>query len=327
MRRRELIAGLWGAAVAWPIAARAQQPVMPIVGFLNAGSTETSANVVAAFRKGLSEAGYVEGRNVAIEYRFGNNNSAQLPEMAADLVRRKVAVIATPSSVLAGLAAKAVTSTIPIVFTTGADPVQSGLVESLNRPGGNVTGVTTVGAELGAKRLGLLHALLPSATRFAMLANPIYPVNALLIGDLRTAASIISRQIEVVTAGTNRDIDAAFAIMVQQRLDALVVPPDQFFISRRVQFATLAVRHAVPVIYPVRDFVEVGGLMSYGSNIADQHRQVGLYVGRILKGEKPADLPVMQPTKFEFVINLTTARVLDINVPTTLLAQADEVIE
>jgi len=327
MRRRELIAGLWGAAVAWPIAARAQQPVMPIVGFLNAGSTETSANVVAAFRKGLSEAGYVEGRNVAIEYRFGNNNSAQLPEMAADLVRRKVAVIAAPSSVLAGLAAKAVTSTIPIVFSTGADPVQSGLVESLNRPGGNVTGVTTVGAELGAKRLGLLHALLPSATRFAMLANPIYPVNALLIADLRTAASIISRQIEVVTAGTNRDIDAAFAIMVQQRLDALVVPPDQFFISRRVQFATLAVRHAVPVIYPVRDFVEVGGLMSYGSNIADQHRQVGLYVGRILKGEKPADLPVMQPTKFEFVINLTTARVLDINVPTTLLAQADEVIE
>jgi putative tryptophan/tyrosine transport system substrate-binding protein len=282
---------------------------------------------VAAFRKGLSETGFVEGRNVAIEYRWAHDDFARLPELAADLVRRRVAVIAAPGSSPGGLAAKAATTTIPIVFSTGVDPVQAGLVASFNRPGGNVTGILSMSLELGPKRLGLLHELLPGAARFAMLIDPTSPNAESEVTDLQAAAATIGRQIEVFYAGTNRDIDTAFASLVQKRSDALWVAPNTLFINRRVQIVTLAARHAVPAAYPDRQITEVGGLMSYGSSQADIHRQVGIYTGRILKGEKPADLPVMQPTRFEFVINLQTARTLGIEVPPTLLALADEVIE
>jgi len=311
----------------WPLAACAQQPAMPVVGYLYAGSPEPSAIQVAAFRKGLSETGYVEGRNVAIEFRWAHNEIDRLPELAADLVRRRVAVIVTPGSVTPALAAKAATTTIPIVFSSGADPVQSGLVASLNRPGGNVTGFSTMSNEIGAKRLGLLHELLPGAARFAVLVNPNSPTAELQIKDAQAAASTIGRQVEILYAGTNSEIDTAFASLVQKRADALLVSSEGFFTNRRVQLVTLAARHAVPAIYHVREFAEAGGLMSYGPSQTDQWRQVGIYVGRILKGEKPADLPVMRPTKFEFIINLQTARLLGITVPPTLLAIADEVIE
>ncbi len=300
---------------------------MPVVGYLYAGSPEPSAIQVAAFRKGLSETGYVEGRNVAIEFRWAHNEIDRLPELAADLVRRRVAVIVTPGSVTPALAAKAATTTIPIVFSSGADPVQSGLVASLNRPGGNVTGFSTMSNEIGAKRLGLLHELLPGAARFAVLVNPNSPTAELQIKDAQAAASTIGRQVEILYAGTNSEIDTAFASLVQKRADALLVSSEGFFTNRRVQLVTLAARHAVPAIYHVREFAEAGGLMSYGPSQTDQWRQVGIYVGRILKGEKPADLPVMRPTKFEFIINLQTARLLGITVPPTLLAIADEVIE
>jgi putative ABC transport system substrate-binding protein len=279
-----------------------------------------------AFRKGLSETGYVEGRNVMIEYRWAQNDYARLPELAADLVRRRVAVIVTPLSTPASLAAKAATATIPIVFTT-ADPVQSGLVASLNRPGGNVTGIHGMQVELMAKRLGLVHELLPGAARFAVLINPNNTASGSIVADLETAAATIGRQIEVLTAGTSREIDTAFASLAQKRADALLVSPDALFVTRRVQLATAAMRYVVPVISPFREDTEAGGLMSYGPSFADIFRQVGIYTGRILKGEKPADLPVMQPTKFEFVINLQTARLLGITVPATLLATADEVME
>jgi putative ABC transport system substrate-binding protein len=327
LQRRDFIT-LVGGTAAWPLAARAQQPAMPVVGYLNAGSAEANRDVVQAFRKGLSETGYVEGQNVAVEYRWAEGQYDRLPDMANDLVRRRVAVIVTPLSTAATFAAKAATTTIPIVFSTGIDPVQAGLVLTLNRPGGNATGFVTMNNEIGAKRLQLLRELLPAAARFAVLVNPTTPLVAEpVIKDLQAAASVIGRPIEILTASTNRDIDAAFANLVQKRVDALLVSPDLFFGTRSAQILTLAARHVVPVIYAGREFAEAGGLMSYGTSRTDPYRYAGIYTGRILKGEKPADLPVQRPTKFEFVINLQTARILGINVPATLLAQADEVIE
>jgi putative ABC transport system substrate-binding protein len=307
---------------------RAQQAGVPVVGYLHPGSPEPNAFLVAAFREGLSETGFVEGRNVSLEFRWAQDDNARLPELAADLVRRRVAIIATPGSTAASLAAKAATTTIPIVFQIAADPIEVGLVASLNQPGGNVTGVVSMNAELGAKRLGLLQALVPGTTRFALLVNPTNPnIAETQSRDVQAAASATGRQLEIFTASTNRDIDAAFASLVQKRVDALVVSPDPLFANRRLQLATLAVRYAVPAIYPDRLYAEAAGLMSYGSSRTDPVRQAGIYTGRILKGEKPADLPVMRPTRFEFVINLQTARTLGIEVPATLLALADKVIE
>ncbi len=328
MRRREFITGLVGAASAWPLAARAQQPTMPVIGYLSAGSPEPSANLVEAFRKGLSETGYLEGQNVAIEYRWAHNVFDRLAELASDLVRRRVAVIATPGSAAAALAAKGATTTIPIVFGTGIDPVQAGLLPSLNRPGGNITGINYMQAELAAKQVGLVHELLPEATRFAALVDPNNPlVTQPIITDLEMATSVIGGHIEVLPASTNRDIDTAFANLVQKRADALLVSPGPLFGNRRVQLATLAARHVLPTMYYDRQFAEVGGLMSYGTSLADQYRQTGIYTGRALKGESPADLPVLRATNFEFVINLQTAKTLGLEVPPTLLARADEVIE
>jgi ABC-type uncharacterized transport system substrate-binding protein len=326
-RRREFITLLGGAA-AWPLAARAQQGAVPLIGFLYAGSLQPiTTYAAAAFRKGLSEMGYVEGHNVAIEYRSAQNENKPLSELATDLVRRRVAVIATPGSPTAAVAAKSATTTIPIVFGIGSDPVKYGLVTSLNRPGGNITGVSTMNQELGPKRLGLLLELMPRATRFAVLVNPHTPSIEADITDVRAAATTLGRQVETLTANTNLDIDASFASLVQKRVDALLVSPGPPFADRRVQLATLAVRHGVPTIYPDRLYAEAGGLMSYGSNPLEMYRQAGIYTGRILKGENPADMPVLQAAKFEFVINLHTAKLLGIEVPATLLARADEVIE
>jgi len=326
MKRRVFITLLGGAAAAWPLAARAQQPAMPVVGFLHQGTPEDNAFTAAAVRKGLSEMGYVEGRDVAIEYRWARNELDRLPELAADLVRRRVAVIVTPGSP-ATLAAKAATTSIPIVFGIGGDPVQFGFVASLNRPGGNLTGFTSMSLELAAKRLGFLHELLPRTTRFAALIdmNNLYTDSE--ITDLRAAASAIGRQIEILTVSTSHDIETAFASLAQKQVSGLAVSASAFFTSRRVLFATLAARHAVATIYSDRRYTEAGGLMSYGTNTIDLYRQVGIYAGRILKGEKPADLPVMRATRFEFIINLPTARLLGMEIPPTLLALADEVIE
>src|SRR5499433_1507072 len=326
MKRREFITGLAGAA-AWPLAARAQQPAMPVVGFLRSTALDDSALLVLAFRQGLSEVGFVEGRNVTIEYRWAENQLDRLPQLAAELVQRRVAVIATPASTPAALAAKAATATVPIVFGVGADPVEIGLVASLNRPGGNVTGVSSMNAELGTKRLGLLHELLPRAERFAVLLNPNNRNTDALTRDLQATASAIGKQVEVLTARSIREIDAAFASLLLRSADALVVTPDQLLDTRRVQLVTLATHHRLPTIYAFRENVEIGGLMSYGSSAAERDRQVGIYAGRILNGEKPADLPVIRAAKFEFVVNLQTAKVLGLDVPATLLASADEVIE
>jgi len=325
MRRREFIVGLGGAA-ACPLAARAQQPALPVIGYLGVGTPEGSGNFPAAFRKGLSETGYVEGRNVTIEYRWAQNESDRLPELAADLARRRVAVITTQGGTSTVLAAKRATSTIPIVFSVGLDPVESGVVQSLNRPGGNATGVILATALATPKRLGLLHQMVPHAAQFALLVNSA-TVFEKEIADTRAAALAIGAQLEVLPAATSRDIDAAFARLLQKPADALIVTTSVVFSNRRVQIVTLATRHAVPAIYFDRSFTEVGGLMSYGSSIPEQTRQSGVYVGRILKGDKPADLPVMLPTKYEFVINLQTAKTLGIDVPPTLLAIADEAIE
>jgi len=326
MRRRNFLSVL-GSAAAWPLATRAQQAAMPVIGFLHPGSAEPNHSVILApFRQGLSETGYVEGRNVAIEYRWAQDNNDRLPALAADLVRYGVNVIATPGSSAAALAAKAATTTIPIVFGIGIDPVGVGLVSTFNSPGGNVTGVASMNAQLGPKRLGLIRELLPQAARFGLLVNPGNPTNEdVLVRDLQAVA--IDKHIEAVRATTVREIDAAFASLSQQRTDALLVAPDALFSTRRVQLATLATRHAIPAIYVDRVFPEAGGLMSYGSNILDRERQVGIYTGRVLKGEKPADLPILRASKFEFVINLTTARALGLDIPPTLLALATEVIE
>ena len=307
MIRREFITLLGGAAAAWPMVARGQQPAMPVVGFLRRGSPELNAHLVTAFRKGMGETGYTEGRNVAVDYRWADNDH-QLTELAADLVRLRVAVIATPGSTAAAAAAKSATTTIPVVFSAGGDPVQTGLVASLNRPGGNVTGVSSMSGELGTKRVGLLQELVPRAARLAALVNPNNPLAEAFVADIRAAASAIGRQIEVVTASTSRDIDTVFATLMQKRSDALLVSPDPMFVSSRVQLAALAAHHAVPAIYPFREDAEAGGLMSYGPSNTDLVRQVGIYTGRVLKGEKPADMPILRAIRFELVINLKTAR-------------------
>jgi len=326
MNRRAFILTLAGAA-AWPLAATAQQRALPVVGLLYSGTPDTSANILAAFRNGLNEAGYVEGRNVIIEHRWAHNDNARLPELAADLVRQQVNVIASPGVPSAALAAKAATTTIPIVFRTRADPVQIGLVASLNRPGGNVTGITPMSAELGPKRLQLLHELLPGPRRIAVLSNPDDPTFEPFTRDMQAAAEAIRSQIGVLTAKTNREIDDAFTKFVQGRFDALLVGAHGLFNNRRVQLVSLATRHGVPAIYPIREFTEIGGLMSYGANQIEQMRLTGLYVGRVLKGENPADLPIVRATKLELVINVQAAKTLGVEVPPTLLARADEVIE
>jgi putative ABC transport system substrate-binding protein len=327
MKRRTFILALGGSAV-WPLAARAQQPAMPVVGFLGTTLATERPERLVAFRRGLGEAGFVEGKTIAIEYRWAENQVDRFPELALDLVRRHVAVLAVAGSVPAIVAAKSATTTIPIVFSVSDDPVKLGLVASISRPGGNATGINTFVGELGAKRLGLLHELLPGATRVAIFVNPSGSMPAeVTTRDVQEAARTMGLQVRVMNAATGRDIEEAFATLGRERPDALFVGPDIFLNSRRVQIAILAARYRIPSAFAQREFVEAGGLMSYGTNVNDAYRQVGVYTGRILKGEKPADLPVLQPTNFELVINLRTARALGVEVPPTLLARADEVIE
>ena len=326
MKRRDFITLLGGAAAAWPLEARGQQPGLPTIGFLYTGEPGAIEHQLAAFRKGLSETGYVEGQNVAIEYRWARNESSRFSELAADLVRRRVSAIAAIGA-LAALAVRAATATIPIVFTTEIDPVETGLVASLNQPGSNVTGISGMGVELVGKQLGLLHDLMPRATRFAVLVNPINKNAEPIVINLKAAASAFAVQLEVLNATTNREIDTAFATLVQNRLDAVIVPSVPLFVSRRVQLATLATHYALPAIFTGREYAEAGGLMSYAASRTDEARQAGIYTGRVLKGEKPADLPVMRAVKFEFIINLQTARTLNIDILAKLLAIADEVIE
>jgi putative ABC transport system substrate-binding protein len=326
MLRREFIVLLGGGAAAWPLAARAQQP-MPVIGYLGPGSPETDKAVrVVPFQQGLNETGYIEGRNVAIEYRWAEGQYDRLPALAADLVRRQVTVIAAggPPSVLA---AKAATSTIPIVFVLGIDPVQSGLVASLNRPGGNITGVALISAELAGKLLDLLHELVPTAAVVALLVNPTNPVSDSVTRNLQDAARSLGRQAHVLRASTASEIDAAFGTLVELRAGALVVAGDPFFTNQRAQIVALAARHAVPAIYNARLYPTAGGLMSYGPDLADSFRQAGVYTGKILRGATPADLPVEQAVKVELVINLKTAKALGLTVPLLLLGRADEVIE
>jgi putative tryptophan/tyrosine transport system substrate-binding protein len=325
VKRRDFIT-LVGSAAVWPLAAYSQ-PAMPVVGFLTTLGRNDRPNLAGAFRRGLSEAGYTEGRNVTIEYRFAENQHDRLPALAADLVGRKVAAIAATGGGGAILAAKAATTKIPIVATTGGDPVQAGFVSSLNRPGGNVTAISWFGTLLGSKALGLLHELVPSADLIGLLANPRLPESARMVIDAQEAARTLGRQLLVLNASSPSEIDTAFATLRQRRTPALLVGGDPFFTSRRQQIVALAARDAIPAIYVNREFVEEGGLMSYGNNAVDAYRRAGVYVGRILKGEKPADLPVDQATKFELVINLKTAKALGLEVPPGLSARADEVIE
>jgi ABC-type uncharacterized transport system substrate-binding protein len=326
--RREFITLLGGAAVGWPLAARAQQPAMPVIRFLNLTYPEAQVDNLRIFRQALKETGYVEGENVAIVYRWAENQLDRLPELAADLVRRRVTVIVANEGPTVAFAAKAATTTIPIVFVVSDDPVRLGLVASLARPGGNLTGSNFVSTELVAKRLELLRELVPGATRVTVLVNPTEATNTqTTLRDVQPAAHAVGLQIQVLNAANSREIDEAFATFVRERPDALFVASSPFFISRRIQFVQLAASHMIPATYPARMYAEVGGLMSYGANVADAMRQTGIYVGRILKGEKPGDLPVVQASKLELVINHQTARMLRLTVPPTLLARADEVIE
>jgi putative ABC transport system substrate-binding protein len=327
MRRREFISLLGGAAAAWPFAVRAQQAALPVIGFLSGRSSGEAAYAVAAFHRGLKALGYVEGADVAIEYRWADGAYDRLPGLAADLVRRRVTVIATTGGHIAGLAAKAATSSIPIVFGAGEDPVALGLVTSINRPGGNATGVYVFLAEMDAKRLELLRELVPNPTLIAALLNPTWSRFRTVSKEIAEAARAAGHRIELVDASNEREIHSAFKRIEQLRAQALLVGADPFFNARREQLVTLANHYAIPAIYEVREFADAGGLMSYGTSLTDAYRQIGVYTGRILKGEKPAELPVVQSTKFELVINLKTAKTLGIEVPPTLLARADEVIE
>jgi putative tryptophan/tyrosine transport system substrate-binding protein len=327
MHRRSFLTLLGTSAAAWPSAARAQQAAVPVIGFFHDVSPAQGAADLVAFRQGLTDAGYVEGRNVVIEDRWAEDRLDRLPALAANLVLRRVAVIVA-ASIPAAVAAKAATATIPIVFEVGADPVEAGLVASLNRPGGNLTGTTTLTLEVGAKWLQLLHEMVPTASTFALLVNPTSPNLAeAQSNDLQAAARNLGLQIHVLEASTDRDLDTAFATLVRRRAGGLVISSDSFLFARGEQLAALAVRHAVPAIFGFREFASAGGLMSYGANLRDQDRTMSVYTGRILKGEKPADLPVQQATKIELVINLKTAKALGLDVPPTLLARADEVIE
>jgi putative ABC transport system substrate-binding protein len=327
MRRREFIVLLGSASMVWPVAARAQQPTVPVVGVLDPRLPGNVQDLLRVFRQGLKDTGYVEGENVALEYRWAENQVDRLPTLAAELVRRRVAVIAAISPA-AAVAAKAATTTLPIVFLVNEDPVRRGLVASLAHPGGNLTGINILTVEVAAKRLDLLRELMPSATLVGVLVNPVNAtVTETTLSEVAAAARPMGLQIKVVNASTSGEIEAAFASFMREPPDVLFVAADPYFYSRRVQFAVLAARHAMPTTYSQRDFAEAGGLMSYGTNIADAYRQIGVYAGRILKGATPADLPVVQASKFELVINLATARALGLTVPPTLLARADEVIE
>jgi putative ABC transport system substrate-binding protein len=325
MRRREFIT-LLGGAVAWPLVAHAQQPGMPAVGYLNLGSPESDASKLTGLRRGLKQTGYAEGRNFVIEYRFAGNQVDRLPALAADLVQLQVAVIVA-AGVLPAFAAKTATTSTPIVFSVGADPVQLGLVASFNRPGGNLTGVNEFAGEFGAKGLALLHELVPTAATIGLLLNPNNPISELTTRDMLAAATVVGVKVQVLEARTDRDLDAAFASLVQTRTGAVFVSTDLFFNNRIEQIIALAARYAIPTMYTLREFVVAGGLISYGGSLIEDYRQIGLYTGRILKGEKPGDLPVMQDTKIQLTINLKTAKTLGLEVPAKLLALSDEVIE
>jgi putative ABC transport system substrate-binding protein len=326
MKRREFIAGL-GVAVTWPLSARAQQPAVPVIGFLSARSQKDSVINVAAFAKGLEEAGFADGKNLSIEYRFAEGQLDRLPELAADLVRRPVAVLVAVGGASSALAAKKATSTIPIVFVIGGDLVQLGFSSSLSRPDGNVTGMTIISADLAQKRLGLLRELVPKATAFAALVNPNTPEGRVQLSDMRAAGQSLGLNFRILEAGDAKGIEGAFAMLAQEKPDALLVGSDPVFDVHRERLVALVAAAAIPAIYQFSDFTAVGGLMSYDPDIADAHRQVGVYTGKILKGAKPADLPIQQPTKFQLVINLRTAKTLGLEVPANLLARADEVIE
>jgi putative tryptophan/tyrosine transport system substrate-binding protein len=327
MRRREFITLLGGAAAAWPLAVRAQQPTMPVIGFLSSSQPQVFAQMIDAFRQGLNETGYVVGQNVAFEHRAAGSEYDRYRAMADDLIGRQVAVIFVTGGTVAALAAKDATSTIPIVFYMGGDPVKQGLVASLNRPGGNLTGLGWLGVALGAKRLELLGELVPNNMAIAMLVNPNNLDSEVEIRDVQEAARVLGRQIHIMSAKSEADFDGVFAMLVKQHTGALIIAGDAYFSARRGRIVALATRHAVPTMYDRRDFVDAGGLISYGHHRASAYRQLGIYTGRILKGAKPAELPVLQPTKFELVINLNAAKALGLNVPPSMLVAADEVIE